>query len=58
MAGRKFIAGRFNERRDGTPLHLYLPGQHRDVWKWAGARKLQKIILCESLIKRGSWDAY
>jgi hypothetical protein len=35
-------SGNVNEWRDRTPLHLYLPGQHRDVWKCAGARKLQK----------------
>jgi hypothetical protein len=57
MAGRSFIAGRFNERRDGTPLHPYLPGQHRDVWNEQALESSREIILCKSLIKRHSWDA-
>jgi len=58
MAGWSFIAGMLTNGAIRTPLHLYLPGQHRDVWKCAGARKLEKDDLGESLIKRGSWDAY
>jgi hypothetical protein len=36
--------------RDGTPLHLYLPGPHRGVFNEAGLVGQQEIILCEAPI--------
>jgi DNA primase catalytic core len=36
--------------REGTPLHLYLPGPHRGVWNEAALASTKEIILCESLI--------
>jgi len=40
--------------REGTPLHLYLPGPHRGVWNAAAlssaAHGTHEIILCEALI--------
>jgi DNA primase len=46
MYGRKITPN----LRDGTPLHLYLPGPHRGVWNEAALQTSQEIILCESLI--------
>jgi hypothetical protein len=51
-------SGKVNKRIDGTPLHLYLPGQYRDVWTEQALENSKEIILCESLIERCSWDAY
>jgi len=36
--------------REGTPLHLYLPGPHRGVFNEAGLSGQQEVILCEALI--------
>lgn len=36
--------------REGTLLHLYLPGPHRGVFNEAGLVGQQEIILCEALI--------
>jgi len=36
--------------REGTPLHLYLPGPHRGVFNEAGLVGQQEVILCEALI--------
>jgi DNA primase len=40
--------------REGTPLHLYLPGPHRGVWNAAAlsgaAHGTPEVILCEALI--------
>ena len=36
--------------RDGTPLHLYLPGPHRGVWNAAALGTSKEVILCEALI--------
>lgn len=36
--------------REGTPLHLYLPGPHRGVFNEAGLIGQDEAILCESLI--------
>jgi DNA primase catalytic core len=36
--------------REGTPLHLYLPGPHRGVWNAAALGSTQEVILCEALI--------
>ncbi len=49
MYGRKITAN----LREGTPLHLYLPGEHRAVWnatalRAAGGQK--EWLLCESII--------
>lgn len=42
---------KINERlRPGTPLHLYLPGEHRSVWNLAAVKACEEIILCEALI--------
>jgi DNA primase catalytic core len=46
LYGRKI-----NDRlRAGTPLHLYLPGQHRGVFNVQALAASQEIILCEALI--------
>jgi DNA primase catalytic core len=39
-----------DDLRAGTPLHLYLPGQHRGVFNRAALRASREVILCESLI--------
>jgi DNA primase len=44
--GRKITAN----LREGTPLHLYLPGPHRGVWNEAALEASKEIILCEALI--------
>ena len=39
-----------DDLRPGTPLHLYLPGEHRGVWNWEALAASREIILCEALI--------
>ncbi|HME69292.1 MAG TPA: toprim domain-containing protein, partial [Myxococcota bacterium] len=39
-----------DQLREGTPLHLYLPGPHRGVWNVEALQASKEIILCESLI--------
>lgn len=46
MYGRKITPN----LREGTPLHLYLPGPHRGVWNEEAFEASKEIILCESLI--------
>ncbi|MDQ3256474.1 MAG: CHC2 zinc finger domain-containing protein [Acidobacteriota bacterium] len=46
MYGRKIT----DYLRPGTPLHLYLPGEHRGVWNWEALQASKEIILCEALI--------
>jgi len=46
MYGRKIT----ENLRPGTPLHLYLPGDHHGVWNEAALGATKEIILCESLI--------
>jgi DNA primase catalytic core len=46
MYGRKITPG----LREGTPLHMYLPGPHRGVWNEPALQASKEIILCESLI--------
>jgi len=46
MYGRKITPN----LREGTPLHLYLPGPHRGVFNEQAVRSSKEIILCESLI--------
>jgi DNA primase len=46
MYGRKIT----ENLRAGTPLHLYLPGEHRGVWNEKALEASKEIILCESLI--------
>jgi DNA primase catalytic core len=46
MYGRKITPN----LREGTPLHLYLPGAHRGVWNEEALAVSKEIILCESLI--------
>jgi DNA primase len=36
--------------REGTPVHLYLPGPHRGVWNAEALAASPELILCESLI--------
>jgi len=36
--------------REGTPLHLYLPGPHRGVWNEVALEASKEVILCESLL--------
>ncbi len=36
--------------REGTPLHLYLPGEHRGVWNEAGLIGQREWLLCEALL--------
>jgi DNA primase len=36
--------------REGTPVHLYLPGPHRGVWNVEALAASPELILCESLI--------
>lgn len=44
--GRKLA----DKQRDGTPLHLYLPGPHRGVFNLDGWKGSPDVILCEALI--------
>ena len=46
MYGRKITP----RLREGTPLHMYLPGPHRGVWNEIALQVSKEIILCESLI--------
>lgn len=46
MYGRKITP----RLREGTPLHLYLPGPHRGIWNLDALGKSKEIILCEALI--------
>ena len=46
MYGRKITPG----LREGTPLHLYLPGPHRGVFNEEALLVSKEIILCESII--------
>jgi DNA primase len=46
MYGRKITPG----LREGTPLHMYLPGPHRGIFNWEALRVSKSIILCEALI--------
>lgn len=46
MYGRKITYA----LREGTPLHLYLPGPHRGVWNEEALQVSKEIILCEALI--------
>ena len=39
-----------DDLREGTPLHLYLPGPHRGVWNSQGLQGAKEIILCEALL--------
>jgi DNA primase catalytic core len=52
--GRKITDG----LRPGTPLHLYLPGEHKGVWNEEALVASKEIILCESVIDALSfWSA-
>jgi DNA primase catalytic core len=46
MYGRKIG----KELRDGTPVHMYLPGPHRGVWNVEALASSRDVILCEALI--------
>ena len=46
MYGRKITP----RLREGTPLHLYLKGEHRGVWNEEALIASKDIILCEALI--------
>ena len=46
MYGRKIN----DNLREGTPMHLYLPGPHRGVWNEEALLASKEIILCESII--------
>jgi DNA primase catalytic core len=46
MYGRKITSN----LREGTPNHLYLPGEHRGVWNEEALSASKEIILCEALI--------
>ena len=48
MYGRKIT--RETALREGTPVHMYLPGPHRGVWNEAALAASKEIILCEALI--------
>lgn len=44
--GRKIC----DDLRKGTPMHLYLPGQHQGVWNAQALTATDEVILCEALI--------
>jgi DNA primase len=46
MYGRKITRG----LREGTPLHLYLPGDHRAVWNGQSLAGQKEWLLCEALM--------
>jgi DNA primase len=39
-----------DDLREGTPLHLYLPGPHRGVWNLDALAHSTEVILCEALL--------
>ena len=39
-----------DDLREGTPLHLYLPGPHAGVWNAEALASSKEIILCEALL--------
>jgi DNA primase len=39
-----------DDLREGTPLHLYLPGPHRGVWNFQSLQGAREVILCEALL--------
>lgn len=39
-----------DDLREGTPIHLYLPGPHRGVWNEPALAASNEIILCEALL--------
>jgi hypothetical protein len=46
MYGRKITP----KLREGTPLHLYLPGEHKAVWNGQALAGQKEWLLCEALI--------
>ena len=46
MYGRKITSG----LREGTPLHLYLPGEHRAVWNGQSLAGQREWLVCEALM--------
>jgi len=46
MYGRKITP----KLREGTPLHLYLPGEHKAVWNGQSLAGQKEWLLCEALI--------
>lgn len=46
MYGRKIR----DDLREGTPLHLYLPGEHAGVWNSEALHASKEIIVCEALL--------
>jgi len=46
MYGRKITRA----LREGTPLHMYLPGPHRGVWNQEALKADKTVILCEAAI--------
>jgi DNA primase catalytic core len=46
MYGRKITPN----LREGTPDHLYLPGEHRGVWNEEALIASKEIVICEALI--------
>lgn len=46
MYGRKITPN----LREGTPLHLYLPGDHKAVWNGQSLAGQREWLLCEALI--------
>jgi DNA primase catalytic core len=48
MYGRKIT--RETALREGTPVHMYLPGPHRGVWNEEALGASKEIIFCEALI--------
>jgi DNA primase catalytic core len=39
-----------DDLREGTPLHLYLPGPHAGVWNVDALAGSKEVILCEALL--------
>ncbi len=39
-----------DDLREGTPLHLYLPGPHTAVWNVDALASSKEVILCEALL--------
>jgi DNA primase catalytic core len=46
MYGRKITPN----LREGTPLHMYLPGEHKAVWNGPALAGQKEWLLCEALI--------
>ena len=58
MAERSFIAGRLTNGAIARRCICTFPASTATCGNAQALKSSKETILCESLIKRGSWDAY